>query len=601
MGGLNYPSFQIIQDQKGILTMLKHFRWAGVVCDDMLVVLSAIQQVSGLCEPIMMDVQTDLRYVGKGWFLHQRERLNAMGGQMWIEKQWTPPLQRKGDQSLMKAFTGAPGATHTKLLKANFCRIYARCISIADLASIKGDTIPGDRMDGKWRAPSSLEWPTIPCPPTPYWAVFRWFIRRTVTTGVRSNQRLSQLSRLDVPLGKWHPVERHVEHQFYRTDTMAYNRNGANFLLYNQVQRRNVFEAHGTTNDLPIEAHPIEANFNEDELWTSHRQRCTSPNPRPASTAIRYVQRTDESNMAGGDGSVDIIGGERACSFCVIRDGRRYGNARRHKPSQYATSYRAELEGEYGILQINQELTPGDPIDAHIDNSQAVKAMSRPFYSPQQMLAPEADIILACQQLQQQSQNDTNFVWIRAHQDDHDNAESRTEEVQLNVDMDEGAKHERLEGPIFDSRPIPWQWSNAHHRWPMGDNSLRHADPGSSDARGSPQVFPREVQKGEIHCGLVQQHLLARDGHGTTTPDGHCEHTPDQISHMAGSTQADRRACLASYPSARAVDGTRRPSCTCSSALALMLGARGKRHSNCSKDTTTSTRCHRWCTFHSCA
>ena len=33
--------------------------------------------------------------------------------------------------------------------------------------------------------------------------------------------------------------------------------------------------------------------------------------------------------------------------------------------------------------------------------------------------------------LQQQSQSDTNFVWIRAHQDDLDNAESRTEEVQL--------------------------------------------------------------------------------------------------------------------------------------------------------------------------
>ncbi len=33
-GGLDYPSFQIIQDQKGILTLLKHLRWNGTVGKD---------------------------------------------------------------------------------------------------------------------------------------------------------------------------------------------------------------------------------------------------------------------------------------------------------------------------------------------------------------------------------------------------------------------------------------------------------------------------------------------------------------------------------------------------------------------------------------
>jgi hypothetical protein len=58
--GHGYPSFEVIQDQKGLLTMLKHFRWMGTVGNDMLVVLSALQIVSGLCEPIMEEVETDL-------------------------------------------------------------------------------------------------------------------------------------------------------------------------------------------------------------------------------------------------------------------------------------------------------------------------------------------------------------------------------------------------------------------------------------------------------------------------------------------------------------------------------------------------------------
>ena len=117
MGGLNYPCFQIIQDQKGILSMLKHFRWNGTVGNDMLVVLSAVQLVSGLCEPIMEDVDSDLSYVAGGWFTHQRNRLRIMNGIMWIEHQWTPSLQREFDQSIMRAYI--EGVMKGRLEKAN--------------------------------------------------------------------------------------------------------------------------------------------------------------------------------------------------------------------------------------------------------------------------------------------------------------------------------------------------------------------------------------------------------------------------------------------------------------------------------------------------
>ena len=47
--GLNYPSFQFHQDQKGLLMLLKHLQWDCTVGNDILVVLSTVQLVLGLC------------------------------------------------------------------------------------------------------------------------------------------------------------------------------------------------------------------------------------------------------------------------------------------------------------------------------------------------------------------------------------------------------------------------------------------------------------------------------------------------------------------------------------------------------------------------
>ena len=96
--GLNYPSFQICQDQKRILTLLKHLWWDGTVRNDILVVLYVIQLVLWLCKPILEDVDTDVSYIRKSWIFHLRGRLHAMKWEMWwVKHQWSPPLQRFHD------------------------------------------------------------------------------------------------------------------------------------------------------------------------------------------------------------------------------------------------------------------------------------------------------------------------------------------------------------------------------------------------------------------------------------------------------------------------------------------------------------------------
>ena len=110
----------------------------------------------------MEEVDTNLSYLGVSWFLHHRNRLKEMNGKLWIQQQWTPSLQRVKDQSMMKAFTKIEGITTSKLEMANYCRLYSRIITIADLADERGDKITGSKMNGEWRAESTYQWPMLP-------------------------------------------------------------------------------------------------------------------------------------------------------------------------------------------------------------------------------------------------------------------------------------------------------------------------------------------------------------------------------------------------------------------------------------------------------
>ena len=53
----------------------------------------------------------------------------------------------------------------------------------------------------------------------------------------------------------------------------------------------------------------------------------------------------------------------------------------------------------------------------YIDNMEAFKSVNQAFFKPQQMVAPEADIILVCHKLHKESRSSTNLEWLWAHQD----------------------------------------------------------------------------------------------------------------------------------------------------------------------------------------
>lgn len=186
----------------------------------------------------------------------------------------------------------------------------------------------------------NLEWPELGRPPPKYWQEYRHCTRQAFAT--RQATRLSQQVFLDHPLGEWLPVKCHIRYPFYHTHTEVFNQNGTNFLAYNEPTNVGLFLAHGKVDELPLDAHPVTAGFDEDCLWTS--QPCnlrSGPHPPPQS-ANHSTTATARPYMSGSDGPVDIVSGDRACSYAVSLDGTPYSGSKRFPSLKYATSYGSE-------------------------------------------------------------------------------------------------------------------------------------------------------------------------------------------------------------------------------------------------------------------
>jgi hypothetical protein len=164
------------------------------------------QLASGLCEPIMEQVDLNLSFISIGWFPQVRKRLQAMKGRIWIERQWTPELQRQNDTSIMRAFILIPGITENTLKLLNYVRLYLRVITLADIANEQGNMIPGQRFSGSWQAKSIITWPEIPCPPIKLLNLFRCFCQRTFGRTSDGKRRYNAIT-LKTKMGTWYKTK----------------------------------------------------------------------------------------------------------------------------------------------------------------------------------------------------------------------------------------------------------------------------------------------------------------------------------------------------------------------------------------------------------
>ena len=76
--------------------------------------------------------------------------------------------------------------------------------------------------------------------------------------------------------------------------------------------------------------------------------------------------------------------------------------------------------------------------------------------TPNQMTSPEADIILACQEMIKKMESKPKLAWVRGHQDGKKKKkyEDLPTDAQVNIDMDDECDEERRKGKPLQVRPL---------------------------------------------------------------------------------------------------------------------------------------------------
>ena len=102
LGGVNFPSIETIQDQKGISLFVRQLQSGKEIASELKILLSVAQLESGFISPILEETALRAPYLEPGIITHLRMRLDDLDGQIAVEGAWHPELQRVDDESIME-------------------------------------------------------------------------------------------------------------------------------------------------------------------------------------------------------------------------------------------------------------------------------------------------------------------------------------------------------------------------------------------------------------------------------------------------------------------------------------------------------------------
>ena len=432
-GGMNMPDTYVRQTQLQTEYVIKQLRNGNTVENDFLVTLDIIQLQSGLITPLF-EYKGSVPYMDVGYIASLRERLAEIDASIWIEKAWTPSLQREGDKSLMEAFLRR-NLTPDTLRKLNAVRIYMRVITLSDIVLEDGATIGHTTCStrGEFIAGSDLHWPPISKPPKKWFALFRKHVKETFCYSMGRVHHTSSLD-LNRPLGKWYPVPRHTWFDSYRGEDAIYKRidgpDGSSTFqrLTEQPRNSGYYRYEKDVDVLPMATYPIKRLEIGSAVWTRLSYAYNGlperePTPKPPGYIVedtRQPNKAMEVSKTGSDGSVHRAEKTAAAAWIIASKDHEYVKACFLMTKMGSiNSYRAELEGMYRALcHIHQlGLTANGPVTQWCDNQGGVIMTDKELKTGTEKMQPEADILMAIQHIKDQLPFPVTSQHVKGHQD----------------------------------------------------------------------------------------------------------------------------------------------------------------------------------------
>lgn len=464
-GGMEFPETNTLQDQVQLDYIIKQLRWDRSVANAFLVTLDLVQMCSGFTDPIFETTAGKIEYLQPSYILALRHRLYEMDAFLWIEKKWTPRLQRRNDTSLMQTFLACPQISRAMLKRANAVRLYLRVVTIADLADVGGTYIPAGILTGEWRAGSDYKWPYQPLPPANFWSTFRRCIRLTFCTNTPPYSHPSHSLTLDVALGKWFIVPRNTWFICYRSSTAVFWRkeNGAEIYAMTHGSAAGFYHISHTVESIPLDCHPIRYREIKGTLWTHGKyaprlRHITTVSPG-AIIEEPTLSEPIELLTLGSDGSVNLRDAIATCAWMLHQSETNTLKACYILEDMTSlSSYRSELEGMYrGLKQITALQTQPQRLDQWCDNKAAVDRSNSSLYTPGSRIQPDADILMAIHHVQTMMEGTTDITCrhVYGHQDTRPSKQPQQNEYPDTSTGSEASEDEYIEHATRPRNPNP--------------------------------------------------------------------------------------------------------------------------------------------------
>ena len=149
LGGMEFFHLYDEQGYGQVSTFLKFWRSPQTHPGEVLrIAVAWAQYCAGTSWPILADTKTALPHLESSWLASMRQYLKGIGANLELDEAYLPGLQCTGDTYIMDAVLADPSFKPYQVRMVNYCRMYLRVVTLADIATAKGDAINPDMIQG---------------------------------------------------------------------------------------------------------------------------------------------------------------------------------------------------------------------------------------------------------------------------------------------------------------------------------------------------------------------------------------------------------------------------------------------------------------------
>ena len=434
-GGLGLPHFYVLQGTTNLKQIIQHIRLKTELGDTLMHHLQWTQMLTGLQTGILTDVSTPLEYVPRTWWIHVRQFLKTIEGNLHIEDSYTTPPLRGDDYSIMQHLVDSRRYGTTKLRRLNACRIFQQVTYMSEIA-IAGDKLDreylGANRHGKMSV-SNQEWPTQTSPDKPTWKLWRKAILEVFVKDDGFTLR--------IPLKQnWSRILDHPRTWFYLynpTSNTIYNPiSHETFQQITASRRNHIFQKTTQIQDITNHRIPVQPTRKRDTLYVYKLHTTverSSPPSRPHNPGPPHTILVSDGSVKNGVGTYGWVKATQNQEHST-------GNGQVTGGPGTMTSYRSEAQGAAEVLHTShpQEIQNST---LHIDNKGVVTRLNQlrplhPLQAEWELLEPSRSRVKQCH---------IKVLHVKGHQDLGDPRTPRAAHLNHQADRLANAAHQEGE------------------------------------------------------------------------------------------------------------------------------------------------------------